>query len=112
MKSAPNPFVPAGSLMAERQRRNRAQFKIGVYAVMAAHVMLFLGLLIEGCKSENSAAPDTRQSANGLVAPPARQLATVPSQTQAPPRAVPVSSPASSHVAVKAPPAKPAPRRW
>jgi hypothetical protein len=53
--STPNPFVPAGSLIAERQRRNRTQFKVAVYAVLAAHAMLVLGLLIQGCKSHDPA---------------------------------------------------------
>ena len=54
--SMPNPFLPAGSLMAERQRRNRAHFKLAVYVVLSAHAMLVLGLLIEGCKSDDPAA--------------------------------------------------------
>jgi hypothetical protein len=53
--SMPNPFLPAGSLMAERQRRNRAQFKLAVYVVLTAHAMLVLGLLIAGCKSDDPA---------------------------------------------------------
>ena len=53
--SMPNPFLPAGSLMAERQRRNRAHFKLAVYVVLSAHAMLILGLLIEGCKSDDPA---------------------------------------------------------
>jgi hypothetical protein len=53
--STPNPFVPAGSLIAERQRRNRTQFKVAVYAVLAAHAMLVLGLLIQGCKTDTPA---------------------------------------------------------
>jgi hypothetical protein len=57
--STPNPFVPAGSLIAERQRRNRAQFKLAVYAVLAVHAVLVLGLLIQGCKSDSPPGPGT-----------------------------------------------------
>ncbi|HXP63664.1 MAG TPA: LysM peptidoglycan-binding domain-containing protein [Dongiaceae bacterium] len=67
--SMPNPFLPAGSLMAERQRRNRAHFKLAVYVVLTAHAMLVLGLLIEGCKSDDPALG--RPPAAGSIPPTA-----------------------------------------
>jgi len=76
--STPNPFVPAGSLIAERQRRNRTHFKLAVYAVLAAHATLVLGLLIQGCKSDSAPAgasgPEpSAPAASGANAAPAVQ---------------------------------------
>jgi nucleoid-associated protein YgaU len=82
--SMPNPFIPAGSLMAERQRRNRAQFKVGVYAVLAAHVMLLLGVLIQGCKSDDLASSAPGEASHGTtsalapVQPPSANLPSSP----------------------------------
>ena len=51
-----NPFSGPGSLQAERQQRRREQFKVVVWAVVAANVVLFAGMLIQGCRGEP--APD------------------------------------------------------
>jgi peptidoglycan DL-endopeptidase LytF len=50
-----NPFNAPGSPQAERQRLRRERFKIVVWSIVAANVMLFAGMLIQGCKRE----PDT-----------------------------------------------------
>ena len=51
-----NPFSGPGSLKAERQQNRREQFKTMVWAIVAANVVLFLGLLIQGCRQEPPAA--------------------------------------------------------
>jgi LysM repeat protein len=53
-----NPFSGPGSLQAERQLRLREQFKIVVWAVVGANVVLFVGMLIQGCRGE-PAPPET-----------------------------------------------------
>jgi len=73
--STPNPFIPAGSLIAEGQRRNRTQFKVGVYAVLAAHTMLLLGLLIQGCRSDQSANAASGDNLAALVPAPTNTAA-------------------------------------
>jgi nucleoid-associated protein YgaU len=85
--STPNPFVPAGSLIAERQRRNRTQFKVAVYAVLAAHAMLVLGLLIQGCRSDSPASGASGPEATGPAASGANPAPAVQSQPQANERA-------------------------
>ncbi len=47
-----NPFNGPGSLQAERQQRRREQFKVVVWAVLGANVVLFAGMLIQGCRGE------------------------------------------------------------
>ncbi|MGO8929565.1 MAG: LysM peptidoglycan-binding domain-containing protein [Limisphaerales bacterium] len=47
-----NPFSGPGSLQAERQQRRREQFKVVVWAVLGANLVLFVGMLIQGCRGE------------------------------------------------------------
>lgn len=83
--STPNPLVPAGSLMAERQRRNRVQFKVGVYAVLATQLMLILGLLFEGCRRDEPASGFSTKDGAGAAALPANAAPVVPREPKASP---------------------------
>jgi N-acetylmuramoyl-L-alanine amidase len=47
-----NPFSGPRSLQAERQLKRREQFKVVVWAVVGANVVLFMGMLIQGCRGE------------------------------------------------------------
>ena len=47
-----NPFDAPGSLTAERQRIRRERFKLVVWTIVGANLLLFLGLLIQGCQRE------------------------------------------------------------
>ena len=46
-----NPFQIPGSLIGNPQITRRERFKKIFFAVLAAHVLLFLTLLIQGCRS-------------------------------------------------------------
>ena len=59
-----NPFNGPGSLKAERQQDRREQFKVMVWAILGANVVLFLGMLIQGCRGE----PPTGETAGGTAA--------------------------------------------
>ena len=59
-----NPFSGPGSLQAERQQKRREQLKVVVWAVVAANVVLFTGMLIQGCRGE----PATTEPAPGRAA--------------------------------------------
>lgn len=120
--STSNPFIPAGTLIAESQRRNRTQFKVGVYAVLAAHTMLLLGLLIQGCRSDQSATTATGDETAALATPAPSPVpisrtprptapialtvppaaAEVPSMPEAAPMVTATSSIAESYYEVKA----------
>jgi LysM repeat protein len=95
-----NPFSGPGSLKAERQLDRREQFKVMVWAILGANVVLFLGMLIQGCRGEppagetvgGTAAEVTPADTNGtavaqqkaradLPAPPA--FVSAPTNTQA-----------------------------
>jgi len=56
--NASNPFqIPVCLQRADSQQRRRERFKRGFIAVVAAIVVLLVGLLIEGCMTEKSTAP-------------------------------------------------------
>ncbi len=59
-----NPFGGPGSLQAERQQKRREQLKVVVWVVVAANVVLFTGMLIQGCRGE----PSTTEPAPGSAA--------------------------------------------
>ena len=46
-----NPFQAQGLLDGKPQNYRRERFKKVFFAVLAAHVLLFLTLLIQGCRS-------------------------------------------------------------
>ena len=52
-----NPFSATVSLSGNPQSYRRERFKKVFFAVLAAHVLLFLTLLIQGCRSgQNTSA--------------------------------------------------------
>jgi LysM repeat protein len=76
-----NPFqIPSCLQRADLQLRRRERFKKGFIAVVAAVVLLLVGLLIEGCKTEKAAAAATVTpvgSASNLSAPQANPALAV-----------------------------------
>jgi len=51
-----NPFQVQGTLSGNPQYNRRERFKKVFFAVLAIHVILFLTLLIQGCRSGQSAS--------------------------------------------------------
>ena len=51
-----NPFNAPGSPQAARQRTRRERFKIVVWTIVAANLLLFAGMLIQGCQQEPATA--------------------------------------------------------
>jgi hypothetical protein len=59
---AANPFQVPGSVIGNPQINRRERFKKVFFAVLAIHVILFLTLLIQGCRSgqnSSSLGPDS-----------------------------------------------------
>jgi hypothetical protein len=57
-----NPFQVPGSVIGNPQINRRERFKKVFFAVLAIHVILFLTLLIQGCRSgqnSSSLGPDS-----------------------------------------------------
>ena len=50
--NTPNPLVPQGSLLEQQKSKGKSNLFTAVIIIMAIHVVLFGGLLIQGCKPE------------------------------------------------------------
>ncbi len=87
--SVPNPFVPAGSLLTQRRQWRQSKVRTGVFAVLGAHAVLFTGLLIQGCKTEQTqqplSGPLTPALYSDLPLPSKPGGLNPPPQTSAPP---------------------------
>ena len=57
-----NPFLGPGLLAAERARRQREKFKVGVYATLVTATIFLTGLLIQGCRNGQSASEEGGQA--------------------------------------------------
>lgn len=79
MNSA-NPFQIPTCFQIDAERKSRERFKRSVIATIIAAVLLLVGLLIEGCKSERSASatPLPQLAAAPAAAPKSAQPALVP----------------------------------
>jgi LysM domain len=81
-----NPFQIPTCFQIEAERKNREKFKRNVLAAVAAAVLLLVGLLIEGCKTERA-----------TTTTPATPVAAVPTIAPRPVQATLVSIPGSNH---------------
>jgi LysM repeat protein len=92
-----DPFSGPGTLKEARQQQRREQFKIAVWAIIWANVVLFGGLLIQGCQREPATAETSGDSTaevassdtNGMMAAPAKP------ETNTPVAAAPEATPAN-----------------
>ena len=105
-----DPFSGPGTFKAERQQQRREQFRVAVWAVIWANVVLFGGLLIQGCQRDPATAdtsgeiPSAVASAdtNGVMAAPA-MLETNSSVATAPEAAPTASRPEATSAATPTP---------
>jgi LysM repeat protein len=93
-----DPFSGPGTFKAERQQQRREQFKVAVWAIIWANVVLFGGLLIQGCQRDPAAAETSgggtaevaSSDTNGVAAAPANPDTNSPVATA--PEAAPTNS--------------------
>jgi hypothetical protein len=62
-----NPFQAAAALNGNPQYNRRERFKKVFFAVLAAHVILFLTLLIQGCRSGQNTSALPSESADAIA---------------------------------------------
>jgi LysM repeat protein len=67
--SASNPFQVPSCFQVDHERRRRERFKRTFIAVIAAGILLLIGLLIEGCMSEHAKVATTTRAATDLREP-------------------------------------------
>ncbi len=64
--NTPNPLIPQGSL---DNKKSKSNFRIVVIGILAFHAVLIVGLLMQGCKPDET-KNDTKQGANQTRALP------------------------------------------
>ena len=82
--NTPNPLIPQGSLQTTKSKSN---IRIVVFGIVAIHAVFFVGLLMQGCKPDETKT-DTRQT----QAPPRPTLPTLPPLTETNPPASPITN--------------------
>ena len=53
--NTPNPLIPQGSLLEQQKSKGKSNLFIAVFMILAVHVVVFAGLLMQGCKPEKGA---------------------------------------------------------
>ncbi|HKW29219.1 MAG TPA: LysM peptidoglycan-binding domain-containing protein [Verrucomicrobiae bacterium] len=95
-----NPFqLPAWSAINREQRR-QARFKKTVISIIAAIVLLLIGLLIEGCRSERAALVPTETPPSQAQVGPAMPQTPMASAEEQKPGVSPPSEPATASPAL------------
>jgi len=99
--NATNPFQVPSCFQIDHDRRRRERFKRTFIAVVAAGILLLVGLLIEGCRSEQARVAGTTGTATNLQQPSSPSVAAepipAPVPRQNPPPAVSQSVAAASN---------------
>jgi LysM repeat protein len=70
--SAFNPIIPPGSPLERAHPRRNPKLVVTVFAILAVHVLLLSGLLIQGCKRDDKNAasnPDTFTNSTAALPP-------------------------------------------
>ena len=109
--NTPNPLVPQGSL--ERQSKGKSTVRIAIFTIVSIHAVFFAGLLMQGCRRDESKSPlktaDAVTNQNTLPPidpgyyPSTQDVAQMP----APPPASNPMSPTVSDAVPSLPPAAP-----
>jgi len=54
--NTPNPLIPQGSLLEQQKSKGKSNLFIAVFMILAVHVVVFAGLLMQGCKRDKADA--------------------------------------------------------
>ncbi|MBU6398812.1 MAG: LysM peptidoglycan-binding domain-containing protein [Verrucomicrobia bacterium] len=93
----PNPLLPQGSILEHHKSRGKSNLIIAVFTILAIHVVLFTGLLMQGCKREPTANKEALTTAETNPLPSIDTNVPAPVVSNPPP-------PVTSNVAVAPPP--------
>src|SRR5437870_6687548 len=63
-----NPLQPQGTL--PKENKNKTNIRIAVFTILAVHVVLLLGLLMQGCKREETKKEAKESSLQNTGLPP------------------------------------------
>ena len=96
--NTPNPLVPQGSLLEQQKSKGKSNLFIAVISILAIHVVLFGGLLIQGCKPETKLRDTAaNETPNAIPQPdPNAYITNTPSIPDINPPAMPATYAASN----------------
>jgi LysM repeat protein len=89
----PNPFVPQGSLL-EQKNKTRSRVKVAVFCVVAINVLGLTALLMQGCKREQEADNNPPPVVDTNLPPVVDTNLPPAVETNPPPTPPPVATPA------------------
>lgn len=68
--NTPNPLVPKGSLLEQQKSKGKSNLFIAVFTILAIHVILFAGLLMQGCRRAKPENKVDSELTNTIAAEP------------------------------------------
>ncbi len=81
--NTPNPLVPKSSLLEQQKSKGKSNLFIAVFTILTIHVILFAGLLMQGCRRAKPEA-ESVESALTNAAPAETTISTNPAALTAP----------------------------
>ena len=106
--NATNPFQIPSCFQIDHERRRRERFKRTFIAVVVASVLLLIGLLIEGCRSEQARIAGTTAVAANVQQQPSQSSSAVAEEPASIHRPIPQPAVSQSVAAVSNPNTPPA----
>jgi LysM repeat protein len=111
--STVSPILPPGSPL-QRSRPSNSKLLLSIFVIVAVHVFLLAGLLIQGCKRQDNTLPTDQSPARALEPSPTAPLdsgalAPTPNPLAAPPPAPANNTPPASAAPMPMAPAPAAP---
>ncbi len=104
--NTPSPLIPQGAL--ERQSKGKSTVRIAIFTIISIHAVFFTGLLMQGCRRDDSKAPSHSENAttnqNSLAALDNGYYAATQEIAQATAPTIPATTIAPQTVADSPPP--------
>jgi len=89
----PNPFVPQGSLL-EQKNSTRSRFRLAVVCIVAVNALVLTALLMQGCKREQTEAENPAPPVDTNLPPAVDTNLPATTETNPPPPPMAVTTPA------------------
>lgn len=101
----PNPLLPQGSFLEQHKSKGKSNLIIAVFTILAIHVVLFGGLLMQGCSKHEDKTKEAALPPVDTNLPPVDTNTLAPITSNPPPVATPLSNAAVVPPPVVTPPA-------
>ncbi|MHB8521048.1 MAG: LysM peptidoglycan-binding domain-containing protein [Limisphaerales bacterium] len=88
----PNPLLPQGSFLEQHKSKGKSNLIIAVFTILAIHVVLFGGLLMQGCSKHEDKNKEAALPPADTNLPPVDTNTLAPIASNVPPVAAPLSN--------------------